>query len=62
MKKNSTCDQSSKQRGKSCQGPSTMGMDLGDKSSRYCLLDSNGEVVEEGSVSTTKKEIGRAHV
>ena len=55
MKKNSTCDQSSKQRGKSCQGPSTMGMDLGDKSSRYCLLDSNGEVVEEGSVSTTKK-------
>ena len=55
MKKNSTCDQSSKQRGKSCQGPTTIGLDLGDKSSRYCVLDSNGEVVEEGSVGTTKK-------
>jgi transposase len=30
-------------------------MDLGDKSSRYCLLAGEGEVVEERSVVTTKK-------
>ena len=30
-------------------------MDLGDKTSRYCLIDSNGEVAKEGSVATTKK-------
>jgi len=34
-------------------------MDLGDKMSRYCLLNSSGEVVEEGSVATTKKGIGQ---
>jgi hypothetical protein len=32
-----------------------MGRDLGDKSSRYCVLDREGEVVQEGSVSTTRK-------
>jgi transposase len=30
-------------------------MDLGDKTSRYCVLDENGGVVKEGSVGTTKK-------
>lgn len=33
----------------------TIGMDLGDKSSRYCLLDESGEVVHEGSVGSTRK-------
>jgi transposase len=33
----------------------TIGMDLGDKSSCYCVLDQDGEVVREGSVGTTKK-------
>src|SRR5579863_10097446 len=30
-------------------------MDLGDKTSCYCVLDSEGEVVREGTVATTKK-------
>jgi len=33
----------------------TIGMDLGDKTSRYCQLDGSGEMVQEGSVATTKK-------
>ena len=33
----------------------TVGMDLGDKTSRYCMLDENGEVLREASVATTKK-------
>ncbi len=58
MKKNSTRGQSSKQgakRAKTCKGSFTIGMDLGDKSSRYCVLDEEGEVLFERSVATTKK-------
>ena len=33
----------------------TVGIDLGDRSSRYCILDEQGEVLTEGSVATTKK-------
>jgi len=33
----------------------TVGMDLGDKTSRYCMLDENGEVLREASVGTTKE-------
>ena len=25
----------------------TIGMDLGDKTSRYCMIDSNGEILSE---------------
>jgi transposase len=32
----------------------TVGIDLGDGSSRYCILDEAGEVVSEGQVPTTK--------
>jgi transposase len=38
-------------------GPLTIGMDLGDKTSRYCVLDENGIVQAEGSVATTKKAL-----
>ena len=31
----------------------TVGLDLGDRWSRYCVLDSNGEVLEEDRVRTT---------
>jgi transposase len=32
----------------------TIGMDLGDKASRYCMLNNEGEVLREGQVPTTK--------
>jgi transposase len=32
----------------------TIGIDLGDQSSRYCVLDEQGDVIVEGSVATTK--------
>lgn len=32
----------------------TIGMDLGDRSSRYCVLDEQGDVIAEGSVASTK--------
>jgi len=35
----------------------TIGVDLGDKNSRYCALNKQGEVVAEGSVGTTRKAI-----
>ena len=41
----------------------TIGLDLGDKKSRYCILDSYGEIVKEDSVSMTQsgmRELFRA--
>jgi transposase len=32
----------------------TIGLDLGDRSSRYCILDESGEVASEGSLLTTR--------
>jgi transposase len=55
MKKNSTVKQSPKRAPARIEGPITIGMDLGDRTSRYCVLDQQGEVVSEGSVATTKK-------
>lgn len=37
--------------------PITIGMDLGDKMSRYCALDQHGELLGEGSVATTQKAL-----
>ncbi|MGB4785483.1 MAG: transposase, partial [Candidatus Acidiferrum sp.] len=37
----------------------TIGLDLGDRSSCYCVLDDRGEVIREGSVSTNKKAIAK---
>ncbi len=34
-------------------------MDLGDKTSRYCVLGEQGEIVQEGSVGTTKKALAQ---
>ena len=33
----------------------TIGLDLGDRSSWYCVLDEAGEVVNEQTLSTTPK-------
>ena len=54
MKQNNTCPKSSKRK-TIRKGSFTIGMDLGDKSSHYCVLDSEGEIVREGTVATTKK-------
>ena len=55
MKKNSTVKQSLGRATAREAGPITIGMDLGDKTSRYCVLGGDGEVASEGSVGTTKK-------
>ena len=55
MKKNSTVAQSPKRATARKRGPITIGMDLGDKTSRYCVLGENGELLSEGSVATTRK-------
>src|SRR5215204_4015065 len=51
MKKNSTRPPSRKASGR----PAAIGMDLGDKTSRYCVLEGEGEVVKEESGGTTKE-------
>jgi len=33
----------------------TIGMDLGDRTSRYCVLGEEGELLLEASVATTQK-------
>ena len=58
MKKNST-GKRQKGRGKARKPCFTSGMDLGDKTSRYCALDEQGEVVREDSVATTKKAMAQ---
>ena len=56
MKKNSSIAKSSTRRSKSrSNGRMTIGMDLGDKTSRICVLSEGGEVIQERSVPTTKK-------
>jgi len=40
--------------------PTTIGMDLGDKSSCYCVLNSQGEVVQERKVATSRKGLAQA--
>jgi transposase len=59
MKKNSTVPQSPKRATARKAGPITIGMDLGDKTSRYCVLGEQGEIVQEGCVGTTKKALAQ---
>jgi transposase len=62
MKKNSTVAESSRQSRKGrkiCRGWITIGMDLGDKTSRYCALGQDGEVLFERATATTKKGMGQ---
>ena len=40
-------------------GSLTVGIDLWDRSSRYCILNQEGEVVTAGAVATTKKDLSR---
>jgi len=59
MKKNSTVAQSPKRAAARKEAPITIGMDLGDKTSRYCVLGDNGDVLSEGSVATTRKAMAQ---
>jgi transposase len=56
MKKNSTAQRSPKRAAAREEGPITIGMDLGDKVSRYCVLGGQeSDQVMEGSVGMNKK-------
>jgi len=50
MQKSSTLRRSEKN---IFRGQLTMGLDLGDRSSSYCVLDENGEIILEQKLSTT---------
>lgn len=61
MKKDSSSQQSTKRVRKAYrqQGSLTVGIDLGDKQSCYCVLDGRGELIQEGSVGTSKKALAK---
>jgi hypothetical protein len=56
MRKHNTVKESSVTR-KKANRKLTVGIDLGDRSSRYCILDQQGEVLAEGSMATTKERL-----
>jgi transposase len=58
MKKDSTARKSTGVKARA-SGRLTIGLDLGDRSSRYCILDEQGELIAEGSVATTKKGLAQ---
>src|SRR5215813_6467131 len=60
MKKSNTCRQSSGRQRKSVAESVTIGMDLGDKMSRCCTLNSSGEVVVLEDTATTKQGMTQA--
>ena len=39
--------------------PITVGIDLGDRFSRYCVVSEEGEVMEEGRIPTTAAALSR---
>jgi transposase len=59
VKKKSAVKQSPKRAAAAEEGPNTIGMDIGDKTSRYCVLGGAGEVKSEGSVATTRKAMAQ---
>src|SRR5215469_15852647 len=71
MKKRSSSRQNLKPaaKAKRARQSVTIGMDLGDRNSRYCLLNEEGEILREGQVATTKSgmietfgSMGRARI
>ncbi len=59
MKKNNTVKRSTQSSTKK-QQQITIGLDLGDKSSCYCALDEQGQVLFERRLATTKKGMAQA--
>ena len=71
MKKHSNSQERSKVtvKAKGAQERVTIGMDLGDRTSRYCMLSNEGEILREEQVATTKAgmveafgSLGRARI
>ena len=62
MRKRSSSQKSQKLtvKTKGAQERVTIGMDLGDKTSRYCMLGNDGEILREGQVASTKTGIVEA--
>ena len=60
MQKRNTVRQSLRALINASEGPITVGIDLGDKTSRYCVLNSSGEVVQEAGFATTKAGVAEA--
>ncbi|HEV2731265.1 MAG TPA: hypothetical protein VGV15_14640, partial [Terriglobales bacterium] len=58
MKKGSTA--ATKQSRNFSQHKLTIGLDLGDRSSYYCVLDETGRIVMEQRVATTPKALQAA--
>ena len=42
------------------KGQLTIGLDLGDRSSCYCVLDENGEIISEQKIATTPEGMQQA--
>ena len=53
MKKNTTDKRAKRKAMRGMEGV-TIGVDLGDKTSRYCVIDNNGGILNEGAVGTTR--------
>ena len=49
------------ERGEAQDGGLTIGLDLGDRSSFYCVLNESGEVVLECHVGTTTKALSETY-
>ncbi len=54
MKKHSTARTTARRAQLARVRKMTVGMDLGDRVSRYCILNEAGDIIFEGSVPTTK--------
>ena len=59
MKKSSKATQNHQPTSKREKPAFTVGIDLGDRFSRYCLLNQDSEVTEEGRIATTKAALER---
>jgi len=53
LKKNTTDKRAKRKAMRGMEGV-TIGVDLGDKTSRYCVIDHNGGILNEGAVGTTR--------
>jgi transposase len=52
-------NQSSQRKQLRQQGPITIGLDLGDKASRFCVLDEDGNIVLEDKVATNSRAMAK---